>query len=324
MAAKKKTPKKKRKPAKKKAPAARSGAGRPWALAALGGVWGSIAAAGTGIATGGFVAAQGVRAALEWKVGDKRPALIGLSALTVAGLLAMGVSSVNAALPEATGPATLRLLGEPPAWVPADWAGDAALAAEGPLYQSGRVAAVGRTLAASPWVSRVEAVQRSEIGLVAKIQFRTPHYVVSRGGETIVLDADGVVLPPIAGGLPATLPVVQLRGIPGSAPKPGEAFLSGGAASAIALGRRLFAAGHGVIPRVTALSVRRAADRYRVDIHTAEGGGHIEWGIVGGGPYEVPEAARLRHLVDVLNDVQSFKTVKVAKLWTKMPIIIDK
>jgi hypothetical protein len=314
MATKKPAKKKKaKKPAKKKAGGKGAG-GRPWALAGLGGLWAGLAAAADEVVRGA-----------ERDLGHQAD----LSALhgfhgAVLTVLALGVSSVNAALPVATGPATLRLLGEPPAWVPADWAAGAATAAEGPLYRSGRVEAVGRALSASPWVARVEAVQRTEIGLVAKIAFRTPHYLVSRGGRTVVLDGEGVVMPPLPGGLPRTLPVVRLRGISGAAPAPGERWRSGGVAAAVGLGRKLFAVGHGVVPRVSGLSVRRAADRYRVDLHTVDGGGHIEWGIAGGGPYEVPEEARLRHLVDVLNDVQSFKTVKVAKLWTKMPIIIDK
>ncbi|MHC5020391.1 MAG: cell division protein FtsQ/DivIB [Planctomycetota bacterium] len=324
MATKKPAKKKKaKKPAKKKA-GAKSAGGRPWALAGLGGLWTGIAAAGTAVAAGAVMVTHAGRTAVQWEVAGRRPAVLGLATGAVLGVLALCVTSVNAALPAATGPATLRLLGEPPAWIPKDWAAGAAEAAEGPLYRSGRVAAVGRALTASPWVARVEAVQRTEIGLVAKIAFRTPHYLVSRGGRTVVLDAEGVVMPPLPGGLPRTLPVVRLRGINGAAPAPGEQWRSGGVAAAIGLGRKLFAAGHGVVPRVSALSVRRAADRYRVDLHTVDGGGHIEWGIAGGGPYEVPEEARLRHLVDVLNDVQSFKTVKVAKLWTKMPIIVDK
>lgn len=321
--AKKKSPAKKKKPAKKKAASASAG-GRPWALAGLGRAGDVLATAATGVAAGCVTAARGLHAAMQWQVAGRRPAVIGIATLGVVAFLALGVSSVNATLPEATGPATLRLLGQPPAWVPAGWAAGAASAAEGPLYAPGRVERVGRALAASPWVSRVEAVQRAEIGLVAKIAFRTPHYVVSRGARTVVLDADGVVMPPIPGGVPATLPVVRLRGIPGQSPKVGKRWREGGVAAAVALGRRLFAVGRGVIPRISAISVRRAADRYRIDLHTVDGGGHIEWGVAGGGPYEVPEAARLTHLVDVLNDVQSFKTVKVAKLWTKMPIIIDR
>ncbi len=324
MAAKKKTSNKK-KPAKKLKQAAGAVAGgRPWALAGLGGAWQGFASAGLGIAAGCAFVARAGRAAVEWELGGRRPTLIGLAALSVAGVLAVGVSSVNAALPQASGPATLRLLGQPPAWVPTEWAAEAAAAAQGSLYGPGRVGAVGQALARSPWVSVVEAVQRTEIGLVAKIQFRVPHYVVRRGGQTVVLDAAGVVMPPMAGGVPAGLSVVRLRGIPGAAPAAGATWRHGGVGAAIRLGRRLFEVGHGVVPRITSLSVRRAAGRFRLDLHTAEGGGHIEWGIAGGGPYEVPEEARLRHLVDVLNDVQSFKTVRVAKLWTKMPIIIDR
>lgn len=320
--AKKKTAKK---PAKKATKAgSRAGGERPWALAGLGRAGQALATVGATVAAGCLGVTRGGRAVMGWEVGGRRPAVIGLVSLCVVGCLALGVSSVTATLPEATGPATLRLLGQPPAWVPAGWAAAAAAAAEGPLYAPGRVEAVGLALGASPWVSRVAAVQRAEIGLVAKIEFRIPHYIVTRGGETVVLDADGTVMPPFLGGMPANYPVVRLRGILGSAPKAGERWRDGGVAAAVKLGRRLFAVGRGVVPRISAMSVRRAADRYRVDLHTVDGGGPIEWGVAGGGPYEVPEAARLTHLVDVLRDVQSFQSVKVAKLWTKMPIIIDK
>ena len=148
--------------------------------------------------------------------------------------------------------------------------------------------AVGRRVAALPWVEEV-TVHRHLGGVVElRVTERRPAAIVGEGPEAVVVDAEGRALARAADVPDVVVGLVQVRGLRGTGPLAPGAFLPADRQDALALASRLAAAVPGAIGEVVLGDELRA---------TLVQGGQVRFGDTARLP------AKLRSLATVLEQV---------------------